>query len=78
MSDPEPVKPGDTIEVPTHAYSFGKGTLRMQVTSAGPPFVFHGRALWQEVHGREWCSWGFHPTVRVDAVRRISIPDLPT
>jgi hypothetical protein len=81
MSDA--VEPGDTIEVPDHAYSFGVGTLRMQVTSAGPPFRYHGLVLWQEVHGREWCSWGLHPnvrvaTVRVDAVVKIPAPEFLT
>ncbi len=83
MPIPEPVKPGDHIEVPDHAYSFGVGTLRMQVTSASPPFVHHHRVLWQEVQGREWCSWGLHPnvrvaTVRVDAVRKIPQPGFLT
>jgi hypothetical protein len=73
---PKPVEPGDTIEVPPHAYSFGDKTLRMEVTAVGPPFVHHGRAWWQEVHGHELCSAGRHPnervaTVRVDAVKRV-------
>ncbi len=77
------VQPGDTIEVPDHAYCFGVGTLRMTVTAAGPAFVHHGRVLWQEVHGREFCTWGPHPTVRVatvrvDAVRKIPAPEFLT
>ncbi len=83
MPDLEPVKAGDTIEVPDHAYSFGVGTLRMVVESASPPFVHHHRTWGQEVHGRQWCSSGLHPnvrvaTVRVDAVRKIPAPDLLT
>ncbi len=79
----QPVVAGDVIEVPPHAYCFGTTTLVLEVTEAGPPFVFHDRALWQELQGFECCSWGRHPTqrvatVRVDAVKRIPNPRFPT
>jgi hypothetical protein len=71
----QPVKAGDTIQVPPDAYCFGTETLVLQVTSAGPPFVFHGRAWWQEVRGLEVCRCGKDhdrvATVRVDAVRKV-------
>lgn len=76
---PRPVQPGDEIEVPTHAYSFGDRPLRMRVVEAGPPFRWHGGALWQEVHGPELAAdgtpRGIPPrvaTVKIREVRRLN------
>lgn len=75
----QPVRPGDTIEVPDRGYYFGSGPLRMRVTRASGPFHFHHNELWQEVHGPELTADG-HPrgsavraaTVRLSAVKRLN------
>ncbi len=76
--DLQPVVAGETIEVPPHAYCFGTATLVLEVTEAGPPFVFHDRAWWQELQGHEVCRCGRDhvrvATVRVDAVKRVPRP----
>jgi len=70
------VEPGDTIEVDDDAYSFGTGTLRMEVTRVRPPIRRPDRQVWQEIHGFQLRGSGRHPdervaTVRVDAVRKV-------
>lgn len=50
---PALLQPGDEIHVPTHARLFGNRPLWMRVVEAGPPFVYHDGALWQEVEGPE-------------------------
>ncbi len=81
----EPVRPGQLIHVAEGDYMYGSGLLRLWVDAAGPPFVWHGLAWWQEVQGREYTMDGRRlgsrlAQVRVRGVRLVQVaftePDL--